>query len=148
MTFRTAARDEDGSTLILTVFYAFLALSLILVVAATTSLYRERTALFSLADGAALAGAEAFNVDAVAPGAAGAAPVLLSADVAAAVAAYLDRAPHSGFDGFTMTSAASVDGTTARVTLSSYWTPPVWTELLPRGVRVEVTAEARSVFTG
>ena len=138
--------DEQGSTLILTIFYAFLALSLILVVAAASSLYRERTALFSLADGAALAGAEAFNVDAVAPGAAGTTPVLLSADVNAAVSAYLERAPHAEFDDFSVASAVSLDGTTATVTLSSSWRPPVLTAVLPRGVRVDVTAVARSVF--
>ena len=148
MTDRPAARDEEGSTLILTIFYAFLALCLILVVAAATSLYRERTALFSLADGAALAGAEAFNVDAVTLDAAGTTPILLSADVDAAVSDYLSRAPHAGFDGLTVATAASVDGTTASVTLSSYWMPPVLTELLPRGIRVEVTAVARSVFVG
>ena len=115
-------------------------------VAAASSLYRERTALFSLADGAALAGAEAFNVDAVAPGATGTTPILLSAAVDAAVAGYLERAPHDGFDDFSVTSAVSVDGTTATVSLSSSWRPPVLTAVLPRGVRVDVTAVARSVF--
>ncbi|TFD29087.1 hypothetical protein E3T49_11095 [Cryobacterium cryoconiti] len=56
------AGGDDGSTLILTIFYGFLAMVLILIVVAATSLYLERKRLLTLADGAALAGAEAFNL--------------------------------------------------------------------------------------
>src|SRR5690554_3716721 len=53
---------EDGSTLLLTIFYGFLSLALVLVVVAITSLYLERKRLFSVADSAALVGAEAFAI--------------------------------------------------------------------------------------
>jgi uncharacterized membrane protein len=66
-----ALHGDDGSTLILTVFYGFLALVLILVVVAASSLYLERKRLFTLADGAALAGAEAFPLESVVLGGAG-----------------------------------------------------------------------------
>ena len=89
----TRLRDEDGSTLLLTIFYGFLALVLILLVVAATSLYLERKRLFSLADGAALVGAEAFALDAVALTPQGPRPTLHSADVADAVDEYLRAVP-------------------------------------------------------
>lgn len=137
---------EDGSTLLLTIFYGCLALVLILVVMAATSLYLERKRLFTLADGAALAGAEAFPLDAVAIEATDLRPRLESRDVEAAVQSYLASTPHGGFEGLTVTRAASVDGQSATVTLNAYWRPPVLTLVLPAGVPLEVSAVARSVF--
>ena len=140
------ARDDDGSMLLLTMCYACISLALILVVVAATSLYLERKRLFTLADGAALAAAEAFALDSVEVSATGAAPVLRSSDVAAAVRDYLAAAPHAGFDGLTVSRAASVDGRSATVSLSATWRPPVLAFVLPAGVPLEVTAVARSVF--
>ena len=42
--------------------------------------------------------------------------------------------------------ASSSDGTNASVTLLGYWRPPVLTLSVPQGLRIEVTAVARSVF--
>lgn len=137
---------EDGSTLILTIFYCCVSLVLILGVAAATSLYLERKQLFTLADGAALAGAEAFPLEAVRMTAAGVRPDLRSADVADAVRDYLASAPHAAFDGLRVSRALSVDGQSATVSLSAYWRPPVLALLLPAGIPLEVTAVARSVF--
>jgi hypothetical protein len=144
---RDPARD-DGSTLLLTIFYGFLALVLVLVVVAGTSLYLERKRLFTLADGAALAGAEAFPLDSVAPASdtGRLKPVLSPAEVDAAVRDYLAAAPNGGFEELTVTRATSVDGQSATVSLSAYWRPPVLTLVLPTGVPLEVTAVARSVF--
>jgi uncharacterized membrane protein len=142
--------DDDGSILLLTIFYGFLALVLILVVVAATSLYLERKRLLTLADGAALAGAEAFDLYAVAITTDAAhpelRPVLVSADVRAAVESYLEGAPHGSIEGLALTSAASVDGQSATVSLRAYWRPPVLTLVLPAGVPLQVTAVARSVF--
>ena len=44
---------ETGSTLLLTIFYCFLGLSIVLVVVSATTLYLERKRLFTVADGAA-----------------------------------------------------------------------------------------------
>ncbi|TFC53235.1 hypothetical protein E3O49_00195 [Cryobacterium shii] len=149
---RASARpgDEDGSILLLTLFYGFLALVLILVTVAATSLYLERKRLLTLADGAALAGAEAFDLSAVAVTTDSSGPVLraalVSADVHAAAAEYLDTAPHGGIAGLELAGAASVDGKSATVTLTAYWRPPVLAVVLPAGVPMEVTAVARSVF--
>ncbi|MEO5920555.1 MAG: pilus assembly protein TadG-related protein, partial [Pseudolysinimonas sp.] len=63
---RVSLRDEHGSTLPLICFYGALALLVTLIVASATSLYLERKRLFTLADGAALVGAESFELDEVA----------------------------------------------------------------------------------
>lgn len=138
---------EDGSTLPLTIFYGFLSLALILMVVAATSLYLERKRLFTLADGAALVGAEAFALDDVTLTPSGYRPTLRSAEVSAAVGDYLDSNPIGGFDSLVVESAGTVDGRSATVSLSANWSPPVLSLLLPSGLRLEVTAVARSVFS-
>jgi uncharacterized membrane protein len=140
------ARDEDGSTLLLTIFYGFLSLVLIFVVVAATSLYLERKRLFTVADGAALVGAEAFDLDSVSVTPDGPRAVLESADVASAVDSYLDSVP-TDFDSLAVDQASSLDGRSATVSLSAYWRPPIVALLLPEGIRIEVTAVARSVFS-
>ncbi len=131
----------------LTIFYGFLSLVLILMVVAATSLYLERKRLFTLADGAALVAAEAFELDNVELTADGPRATLDSADVAAAAAEYLELAPTSGFESLTLERAETVDGRSATIVLSSYWRPPLLTALIPEGIRIDVTAVARSVFS-
>lgn len=139
-------RSDEGSTLLLTIFYGFLALVLVLLVTAATSLYLERKRLFTLADGAALVGAEAFDLQEVTMTAGGARPILESEDVAAAVTGYLAEAPVARFDQLRVERADTVDGRSATVTLSARWSPPVVSLLVPEGFPIEVTALARSVF--
>lgn len=138
--------DDEGSTLLLTIFYGFLALVLVLLVTAATSLYLERKRLFTLADGAALVGAEAFDLETVTITAHGTRPLLESEDVALAVTDYLAEAPVAGFDQLRVQDAQTVDGRSATVTLSARWTPPIVSLLVPDGFPIEVTALARSVF--
>jgi hypothetical protein len=140
-----ALRDERGSTLPLIAFYGFLSLVLILLVVAATSLYLERKRLFTLADGAALAGAEAFDLDEVSLTGAGPRPVLQTTNVAHAVTDYLGSAPHD-FESLGVDRAETVDGRSATVALSAHWRPPVLSLLVPDGFRIDVTAVARSVF--
>ena len=140
-------RDEQGSILPLTIFFGFLCTVLILLVVAATSLYLERKRLFTLADGAALVGAEAFDLDDVTLTPDGPRAVLDSADVADAAAEYLALAPTAGIDSLALLRAESVDGRSATVELSAYWRPPLVTALVPEGIRIEVTAVARSVFS-
>jgi len=143
---RVWMRDDEGSILPLTIFYGFLSLVLILLVVAATSLYIERKRLFTVADGAALVGAEAFQLDAVTQTSAGFRPSLKSEDVAAAVSDYLASAPHDDFESLHIDRAETVDGRSATVELSAYWRPPVVSLFVPDGVRIDVTALARSVF--
>jgi hypothetical protein len=140
------APREDGSTLLLVIFYGFLALSLVLVVLSATSLYLEHKRLLSLADGAALAGSEAFTLNEVQMGVDGPRPQLSSTDVSAAVDEYLSLVPHESFEALSVTSAASADGQSASVTLRAWWRPPVLTLVIPDGVPLEVTVVSRAVF--
>lgn len=144
---RAKLRRDDGSTLPLVVFFAFLSLVLVLIVVAATSLYLERKRLFTLADGAALVGAESFDLDDVELTESGYRPTLENGAVAASITAYLAGEPAGGFTDLEVEQAATLDGRSATVTLSAYWRPPVLTVLLPDGVRIEVTAVARSVFS-
>ena len=140
-------RRDDGSTLPLVIFYGFLATVLVLIVIAATSLYLERKRLFTLADGAALVGAEAFDLEEVGLTASGYRPTLESPDVSAAVTSYLASTPTAPFEGLHLDRAETVDGRSATVELSAYWRPPVLTVFVPEGIRLEVTAVARSVFS-
>lgn len=139
-------KRDDGSTLVLTIFYGFLSLVLILLVVAATSLYLERKRLFTLADGAALVGAEAFALDDVRLTAGGYRPTLETVDVAAAVDGYM-AGTTTDFESLAIERAETVDGRSATVALSAYWRPPVLSLLMPQGFRIEVTAVARSVFS-
>lgn len=143
----TRLRDDEGSTLPLTIFFGFLSLLLVLLVVAATSLYLERKRLFTPADGAALVGAEAFTLDQVSRTPQGYRPTLTSPEVAAAVGNYLATAPTGNLESLTVESASTLDGRSATVSLSAYWRPPVLTLFVPSGLRLEVTAVARSVFS-
>jgi len=138
--------DDAGTTLLLTIFYGFLSLVLVLLVVAATSLYLERKRLFTLADGAALVGAEAFDLAAVRMVNDRYRPTLEAADVAASVSDYLANAPTGHFESLAVERATTVDGRSATVELSAYWRPPLVSLLVPDGFRIEVTAVARSVF--
>jgi hypothetical protein len=139
-------RDESGSILPLTVFYGFLALVLVLLVVAATSLYLERKRLFGLADGAALVGAESFELSSVESTPSGTRPRLRSPDVAAAVTGYVSGPAGARFESLQVLRADTADGRSATVQLAAYWRPPVVSLLVPEGFRIEVTAVARSVF--
>lgn len=142
---RNRLRDEDGSTLLLTIAYGTLSLLLVLVVVAASSLYLERKRLFTLADGAALAGSESFELAPVGAGETDAGRALKTADVASAVDVYL-ALPHGQFEGLEVTRAFSADGSSATVSLTAQWHPPLLTLLIPAGLPIDVTAVARSVL--
>ena len=139
-------RDDTGSIMPLTIFYGVLSLLLVLLMVSATSLYLERKRLFTLADGAALVGAEAYDLNDVATEGGGRRVDLNSADVASAVDDYIADYPTGRFEQLAVDEAGSADGRSATVSLSSYWRPPLVSLLVPSGVRIEVTAVARSVF--
>ena len=144
---RLDPRDDRGSILPLIAGFGTLALAVVLLVSAATSLYLERTRLFTLADGAALAAAESFDLASVRLTAEGALrPRLTKPEVTAAAADYLARAPGSRLEGLRLVEATTPDGLSARVTLAAVWAPPVVSIFVPQGIPLLVTATSRSVF--
>jgi hypothetical protein len=141
-----ALRRDDGSIMPLVCGFGALALALILVVAAATSLYLERKRLFTLADGAALVGAESFDLSDVAVTAHGPRVELQPTQVRSAVRAYLAGNPIGEFEALHLDEATTLDGRSARVTVSAIWRPPVITVFVPEGLRVDATAVSRTVF--
>lgn len=142
---RALTRDDDGSTLLLTIAYGALALALIVVVVGATALLVERRRLFTLADGAALHAAEAFALEHIAFDGEQPAPQLADAAVEQAADEWLRIAP-SELDEVALVHARSVDAQTAEVTVAAVWRPPIVSLLLPDGVPLDVTVTARAVF--
>lgn len=114
---RASAKD-DGSVLMLVLGMVVIAFLLVAVVTDTSALYLKRRALQAMADGAAIAGAQAMDADAVYAGRATSSVPLDPAGVADAVRDYVRKAGGSAsFDP--ALSSVSTDGVTARVTLSA-----------------------------
>jgi uncharacterized membrane protein len=133
------ARDDEGSVLLLTICYAMLALAAILVCVSATSLYLEQKRLDGLADAAALAGADGFEL-------------ILDGD---AVRAELDdsavRAQAQALvddvgEGAVLVGAGTPDGVSARVTVRGSWHPPLLSLFVPDGVTLESTATSRTAL--
>jgi hypothetical protein len=138
--------DDRGSILPLVCFYGALALLVTLIVASATSLYLERKRLFTLADGAALVGAESFELAAVTMTPDGPRATLTDAGVRDAVGDYLTSNPIGRFEGLSLDDAITPDGRSAEVTVSAVWRPPVVTLFVPEGLRIDATAVSRTVF--
>ncbi|MDH6180479.1 putative membrane protein [Microbacteriaceae bacterium SG_E_30_P1] len=143
---RHTLHDDEGSILPLLAGYVALALAIVLVVAAATSLYIERKRLLTLADGAALAGAESFELDSVIVNQDTVRPVLVDKTVLAAVTDYVGATPRDAFEDLRVENAATSDGRSATVTVSAQWRPPVLAPFVREGLRLEVTSTARTAF--
>lgn len=134
-----AAGDEEGSILPLVLGYAMLAIVLILVTVDATSLYLAQKRLDSVADAAALAGADGFTLTI-----AGGAPraELSSGDVYAQASALLAQSDADA----SLVSASTPDGVSARVTVAGQWHPPVFSLFVPDGVALQATATSRNAL--
>ena len=95
---------------------------------------------------AAIAGAEAYDLDGVAVVDGHPRPVLHSAKVRDAVSEFVSTPMVDGFDALAVRRADTADGRSATVTLAARWHPPVVSLFVPGGVEIEVTSNARSVF--
>jgi hypothetical protein len=144
----SALRDtDDGSILPLVFGFFAVALALVLVVSAATSLYLERSRLYTLADGAALAGSGSFALTAAAASSTGqAAPRLSDEAVRAAASAYLGQAAQGRHTPVRLAAASAPDGRSAVVRLAEDWRPPLLSVFVPRGVHLEVEGHARPVL--
>lgn len=131
--------DDDGSVLLLTLGYGILAIAVILLCACATSLYLAQKRLDSLADAAALAGADGFTISVDGP------------DVRAELD---DRAVNEQAEAIVdaaggeavLVSAETPDGVSARVTVRDTWRPPVFSPFVPDGVPLQATATSRTAL--
>ncbi|MDR7189512.1 putative membrane protein [Microbacterium sp. BE35] len=131
--------DDGGSVLILTLGYAVLAIAVILVCTAATSLYLAQKQLDAVADAAALAAADGFDLTVV-----GGEPVATLTDAgvrreAEAMMGALDPEAR-------LVSASTPDGVSARVRVAGQWQPPIVTVFVPGGVALESTATSRTAL--
>lgn len=136
---RRADPDDEGSVLILTLGYAVLALVTVLVCVDATSLYLAQKRLDSLADAAALAGADGFTLEVR-----GGEPVAALSDEA--VQAQAEALLAAVGAEARVVSAGTPDGVSARVTLAGSWHPPVLTLFVPEGVDLQATATSRTAL--
>lgn len=137
---------EQGSTLPLILVFFLVAAGLVIVAAAATALHLDRLRLLTIADGAALAGAESFQLDDVQVRDDTVTPVLRQAAVRRAVQAYLAQSPTTGLDGLHLVTATTADGRTATVQLAATWHPPIAGDLIPISLPVVVQSDARAEF--
>lgn len=139
MTGRRRLPDDEGSVLILTLGYAALALVAVLVCVDATSLYLSQKRLDAVADAAALAAADGFELTVE-----GGEPVaVLTSD---GVRAQAEEMVAAAGGGAVLVSASTPDGVSARVTVAGSWHPPVLTLFVPDGVALESTATSRTAL--
>lgn len=131
--------DDEGSVLLLIIGYVLLALAVLFVCVCATDLYLAQKRIDSLADAAALAGADGFTL--VADGENVRAE--LSDDGVRAQAQALWAALPRDAE---LVSADTPDGVSARVTVSTQWVPPLIAPFVPEGVRLESTATSRTAL--
>lgn len=140
MTRRHArGRHEEGSVLILTIGYAVLILLVLIVCVDATSLYVAQKRLDALADAAALAGADGFelSIEGGEPRA-----ELTSSRIHAQAEALVSDVGA----GAVLVDAGTPDGVSARVTVAGEWHPPVFAVFVPDGIALEATATSRTAL--
>jgi hypothetical protein len=136
---------EEGAVVPLVVGLFTIAVAFIAVAAAATSLHLDRLRLLTIADGAALAGAESFRVADVAVRGDEVVPTLSTERVRETVGAYVAEADPGDLEGLVVTRAGA-DGGGASVVLTAMWRPPLLSALLPDGVPITVTSTAAARF--
>ena len=146
MWLRRMKNEEEGSSLILIIFAGLIGLAVVLGTVAATSLYIERKRLFTVADGAALAAAEAFNLDDVQVVNGRASITLTNSAVRSETDHYLKLIPAIESNGISVVSAVTNDGRSATVSLQKTWHPPVVSIFMPEGMVLDVTSTARTVL--
>lgn len=141
--------DEDGQITVLIIGYTLLSLLVVAVVTAVSAVYIEHKKLLSVADGAALSAADTFSVASIDADGGEPAPTLDSESVSRAAAGYLERSGAlSHFNALALDSATGApDPRTARVVLTAVVHPPIVNFLVPAGIPVVATADARADLT-
>ncbi|MGF3057247.1 pilus assembly protein TadG-related protein [Microbacterium sp. YY-01] len=131
---------ERGSILPLVLGYALLAIALIVVSVCATDLYIAQKRLDSVADAAALAGAQGF--DSV-ERAADTARIVLSDSAVAREASYIVEASSVAA---VLEAAFTLDGISAEVQVSTVWNPPLVSAFVPDGIVLYSNAVSRTAL--
>jgi len=131
--------DEEGSILPLLLGYVVLAIAMTFVCVCATDLYIAQKRLDSLADAAALAGADGFTL--VVEGGSVRAE-LTDNGVHEQATAIVTALPTDA----TLVSASAPDDVTSRVTVAVNWYPPLFSPFVPDGVLLEATATSRTAL--
>ena len=141
----TSRRDDRGSLLILGVGWVAVCLLSLVVLVDASAAFLQRRQLVSLADAAALAGAQAIDLDAYYEHGASAATRLAPGLVPVRVRDHLDRAGAGSIDGLVLEEVSS-DGQGVRVRLSTPLRLPFLADLVDG--RVVAESWARLSLTG
>jgi hypothetical protein len=141
--------DEDGQITVLIIGYILLSLLVIAVITAVSAVYIEHKKLLSVADGAALSAADTFSVASIDAGGGEPAPALESGSVSRAADAYLERSGAlARFHNLGLDPATGApDSRTARVVLTAVVHPPIVNFLVPAGIPIVATTDARADLT-
>ncbi|WP_026553143.1 pilus assembly protein TadG-related protein [Arthrobacter sp. H20] len=134
---------------VLVIGYLLLSLLILTVVLGASAVYLDRQKLLSVADGAALTAADTFGLADPVPGATAPVPQLDAGTVRSTVQEYLDlTGAGTRFTGLAIDPATGApDSRTARVVLTAVVHPPIVNFLVPEGIPIAVTADARSELT-
>lgn len=136
---------EKGHVMVLLIGYVIIVLLVITVVAAAGSVYLGHKKLLSMADSAALAAADTFELSG---GSASSDPgtLLTTQGVLAATQTYLNGTETpTGLGGIAIDSGTGAsDGHTARVSLSAVVHPLFINFLVPDGVKITAVSTARA----
>ncbi|VXB42016.1 conserved hypothetical protein [Pseudoclavibacter sp. 8L] len=140
-------RGERGSVLPLILVFLMIGLTAAYVLVAATSLSIERKRLLTIADAVALSASESFSAADVVFSDGELQPVLNQTRVEDRALATLDDLSAARTDSITLDSATAPDGVTAHIVITGAWSPPLAHALLPTGLRITVSSDARVVLS-
>ncbi len=140
-------RGERGSVLPLILVFLMIGLTAAYVLVAATSLSIERKRLLTIADAVALSASESFSAADVVFSDGELQPVLNQTRVDDRALATLDDLSAARTDSITLDSATAPDGVTAHIVITGAWSPPLAHALLPTGLRITVSSDARVMLS-
>ncbi|PPG35041.1 hypothetical protein C5E10_05415 [Pseudoclavibacter sp. RFBG4] len=140
-------RGERGSVLPLILVFLMIGLTAAYVLVSATSLSIERKRLLTIADAVALSASESFSAADVVFSDGELQPVLSQTRVEDRALATLEDLSAARTDSITLDSASAPDGVTAHIVITGAWSPPLAHALLPTGLRITVSSDARVVLS-
>lgn len=140
-------RSERGSVLPLILVYLMIALTAAYILVAATSLSIERKRLLTLADAVALSASESFAATDVSFSDGELTPMLDADKVRERALSTLEDLAGTTSDRVRLDSASTPDGSTAHVVITGHWSPPLAHALLPSGLEITVSSDARVVLS-